>query len=351
MSKKLISVALTIVSGAAVALTAASCSSSDSSNNNGDGGSSSSSSSGGGNSSGSGSGSSGGSSSSSGGGSSSGGSSSSSSGSGGDGGGDAGFLPPCIASAAGQTAIDDQSAPTGTQIKLSPTFTPAACGMAGTWFDYPMGMITPSPFTFSSQPTGIPAEAGVTVSDAAVAEGGIAGPRAVCVSGVTGASQYSTSGVGLNFATTPAPDAGVNAQQVPLNASSHTGIQFWAWGGGDAGTQSVFVSLADLNETAGFGPPTTPTATGQLCNGGTDGVGTGATACGGARTSASIASGWQLITIAFTQFTPISGFGSANEAALDPSTLTQLQWQIQQPVADAAAGVPYNFCIYGVSFY
>jgi hypothetical protein len=277
--------------------------------------------------------------------------------------GDAGpFVPACNGSAAGQTLVDDMSAPSGTGIAFQPTFTPGACGQVGGWFDYPATgssttPISPSPLVFSPLPAGLSTDAGVMTldagdgGDASDAEGGSNGPRAVCVTGITGATQYSTSGVGFNFATTSNP-AGGTPIAVPIDASSHTGISFWIWGGGDAGAQSVILSLADLNETAGFGQPGTQTATGQLCNGGTNGVGSGLTACGGPRSQITVAGGWQHIQIPFANFAVVSGFGSGNEndGHVDPTTLTQLQWQIQEPVADAS-GVPYDFCIYGVSFY
>jgi hypothetical protein len=91
------------------------------------------------------------------------------------------------------------------------------------------------------------------------------------------------------------------------------------------------------------------TATGQLC----DPAGTGGTACGATRTSISIAAGWKQQTLAFSTFATINGYGNMNETngMVDPTALTQLQWQIQEPNADAAAGVPFNFCIAGVTFY
>jgi hypothetical protein len=349
MSKKLTSISLAIVSGTALAWGAASCSSSTTpAGDAGPGGSSSGS---GSSSSSSGSGSSSGSSSSS---SSSGGSSSSSGGSGGDAGDGGGSLFACTGSAAGLTLIDDQSAPTGTAIALKTVLTPAACGNTGTWFDYnSTGGTVTSPvgtFAFSTQPAGLPADAGVPTLDASVsADGGDAGPlgpRAACFNGVTGPAQYATSGEGLNFVTLPSPDGG-NALQVPIDASSHTGVQFWAWGGGDAGTQSIIVALSDKNTTPGLGTPGMMTGTGQFC----DPTNGGATACGQATHTVQFAAGWQLIKIPFALFADNPGYGEMNETGLDPTSLTQLQWQIQQPVADAGGGVPFNFCIYGISFY
>ena len=320
--------------------------------------------------------------------------------------GDAGiFKSPCTASAAGLALIDDGTAGMGTTISFSPAFTPAGCGTVGNWSDFATnsGTLTPSPFTYSPLPPGIPAQAGAPAADATVAQAGTSptGLQAACLSGATGLAQYSTSGMGFNFvqqvattapgeggasmvppadasgdalatldatdegdapaatldATSPPPPTDGGAQTTSpgpatLDATSHTGISFWAWGGSDVPSQNVFVVLRDINQTYGFGPAGTPTATGMLCNGGSDGVGSGPTACGGDRASATIMPGWQLIQIPFTDFAPISGYSSGNgEAQIDPSTLTRFELQVQEASAGADAGVPYDLCVYGVSFY
>jgi hypothetical protein len=339
MSKKLSSVSLAIVSGAAVAVCAASCSSSSPSNPT-DGGSSSSSS--------------GGSSSSSGGSSSSSSGGSSSSGSGGGDASEAGSSFACVGNANSQTLIDNESAPTGTALSSKVTLTPAGCGNTGTWFDYNNnGGTTTQPvgtmFTFSPRPAGLPADSGVPTSDAAAAgDAAAVGPAAACLAGVTGTTQYaSLAGVGFNLATLPPADAGVNAVPLPVNASSHTGIQFWAWGGGDAGTQSVILSVGDQNETPGLGPAGGTTPTGTFC----DPTNGAATACGPTTKTVLIAPGWQLIQVAFTELANNPSYGNANETSLDTTALTQVQWQVQEVAVDASAGIPFDFCLYGVSFY
>ena len=302
------------------------------------------------------------------------GSSSGSSNGGGDA-GDGGFQISCTATATGtsQALIDNQSAPTGTRIAFSPTFMPTICGMVGTWYDYnsgsgaTMGTIGPSDsmgrYVFSALPPGLPADAGVPMTDSGAtergaedsadggADGSATSAKGACVNGVTGSALYNTSGLGFNFTRVPGTDGGVGGSpiQAPVNASSYTGIQFWVWGAADGGTQSVFLSLADINETQGFGSPGTPTRTGFLC----DPANAGATACGATRASVTFGAGWTLEQVAFRSLNPIPGYGSSNESSsmVDPSTLTWLQWQIQQVVDDAGAGVPFNFCIYGLSFY
>ena len=285
-----------------------------------------------------------------------------------DGGEGGAFVSPCTASAAGISLIDDESTGLGASVSFSPPFTPPGCGTVGAWGNFATnsGSITPNPFAFSALPPGIPADAGITTNDATVGDasgdaneaGPPTGPQAACMSGVTGIPQYSTSGLGFNFVqqTEPAAadDSGEAGAPPPatLDASSHTGIQFWAWGGSDVGTQNVLVVLRDINQTFGFGPAGTPTATGTLCNGGSDGVGVGPTACGGDRTNQSIMPGWQLVSIPFTSFVPISTYSSGNgETKLDPSTLTRFELQVQLSSAMADAGVPYDLCLYGLSFY
>jgi hypothetical protein len=245
------------------------------------------------------------------------------------------------------------SAPTGTAI----SFTAPTCGAKGTWFDYtatggtvgnpPIAPANPSPtMTFSPLPASLPAEAGTpATSDASVPEGGISGPKAACISGATGTTPYSTEGMGLNFGTSPSPDGG-NGIPVLIDASSHAGIQFWTWGGADAGTQTVIVALGDKNETPGLGVSGQPTGTGTFC----DPTVNGPTSCGAATHNVTIGPGWNLVTIPFTAFADNMYYGGMNEAALDPTSLTQLQFQVQLTSPDGGAPVPFNFCVYNISF-
>jgi hypothetical protein len=195
------------------------------------------------------------------------------------------------------------------------------------------------------------AEAGA--SEAGASEAGEAGPtgavdsgtapitgaKSACIQGMTGSAQYSTSGMGLNLATLPNPLGG-NAIQVPVNASSYTGLQFWIWGAGDSGTQSIIAQLPDKAETAGLG----------ICdNSAMPAVGH---ECGGAVTPPfTVMPGWQFKQIPFTSFALNPGFGELNEPAFDNTSLTQVQWQIQEALGDASSGVPFDFCVSDVSFY
>jgi hypothetical protein len=302
MSNKPISVALSIFSAGAVAWAAASCSESTNNGPNDSGSeaaSSSSSSSGGFGTS------------SSGASSSSGSGSSSGSSSGVDAGGTVEGGGACVGTAANQPLLDDMSVSTGTAI----AFKPPACAQKGTWFDYAGaggGTISPyMPFVFSPSPAGFPADAGVPEagpsSDAGGSDGGDGGDsgalvqKAACVSGATGTMAYSSTGMGFNLATTPNPDGGYS-NPVAIDAHSYTGIEFWAWGGpidGGGSMQSVTVQAYDKNETTGFG----------VCD------------------------------------------PDLNEMMLDPSTLTKIQWQVQLMSPHGGTPIPFNFCVYYVSFY
>jgi hypothetical protein len=244
-----------------------------------------------------------------------------------------------VGTAGSVTLVDNETASTGTGISLNPPAGTVA--VRGSWFEYtaaggtignpPNAPTATSPgFTYSPMPAGIPADAGVTTSG----DGG--SPNAACITGATGTAPYSTEGMGFNLAVNPNPDGGAGTAY-PINASCQTGIQFWAWGGGDAGTQTVIVQLPDKNETAGLG----------VCSP----TGPGATACGGAINTITLTAGWQLVKIPFAMFADNPGYGGGNETMLDPTSLTQVQWQVQLNNPDGGAQVPFDFCVYDVAFY
>jgi hypothetical protein len=130
--------------------------------------------------------------------------------------------------------------------------------------------------------------------------------------------------MGLNLATIPNPDGG-GSLQVPVNASSYTGIQFWIWGSADGGTQNIIVQLPDKQETAGLG----------VCDN------TVPVQCGGATANITVAPGWHFQQLPLATFIINPSFGIMNEMTIDTTTLTQVQWQIQQTTADAGAGTPF----------
>jgi len=232
-----------------------------------------------------------------------------------------------------QSLIDDMNAATGTSI----AFSPPACAWSGGWYDWadtggvianPPGAPTnpAPPMTFSPLPSGFPAEAG---------NGGDSEPKAACIIGATGRAADITAGMGLYFGIAQEPDGG-NGPQLQVNASSYTGIQFWTWGGSDAGLQAVSVDIADKNETAGFG----------VCDP-TDG---GATACSGATETITIGQGWQLVQAPFALLKDNVYYGGGNEMMLDPSSLTHINWSVHLG-ADGGAPMAFNFCVYDVAFF
>ena len=239
-----------------------------------------------------------------------------------------------------QPLIDDMSATTG----VSLVFPPPACSWHGSWVDWsdeggvianpPNTPASPAlPMAFSPLPAGIPADAGGPASRSA-GDGGGSAPRAACIVGATGSAAYRSAGMGIWFGYPV--DAGDGPLQV--DARSYTGIQFWAWGGADAGTQRVSVSAVDKNETAGFGvcDPTKAHA--------------GATACGGATTDISMIPGWQLVQVPFARLAVNPYYGGGNEAVLDPSSLTQIYWDVELG-PDGGAPLSFDFCLYDVAFY
>ncbi len=273
----------------------------------------------------------------------------------------------CSARAEGHELIDNMTAADGTQIQFKPSFTPDGCADTGTWFAYKGGDGTtePNPFTFSALPSA-PSSSGTgmtpmpsttdagtsrTSADASVREGGsavrseagaaeggsvqTAGQKGACIKGKTGSKQYDTSGMGLNFATITGSGNGGDDLPAAIDGSAFTGFQFEAWSG--LATQTVIVDAPDKAQTPGYG----------VC----DPADTSTKACGGATSSITLKQGWQTVQVAFKSFQLNKYYGGGNETAFDPTTITQLQWQVQQSSADAGAGADFDFCVYNVSFY
>lgn len=210
-------------------------------------------------------------------------------------------------------------------------FLPPACAGHGFWSAYvaglPAGTITTpspsSPFAYSVLPQGPPPDAGSSAASVGA-----------CLAGTTSSQQDGASGLFVVPAPTVFGDGGLPAL---LNASPYQGIQFWLWQG-MASPGPDFVAIADDKaETSGWG----------VC----DPTAAGPSSCGGAQTVLTPHAGWQLVQLPWTAFLPIANFGGANEASLDPTTLTAFRFQVEELAPDAASGVPFDFCILDVSFY
>ena len=267
---------------------------------------------------------------------------------------DGGGAPLTICSGpATEATIDDMTAATATI-----TFTPPPCATKGEWVTYAdgyadgTGTITPSTteaFTYSAlpDPAGLPTGV-VTVSD----------PRAACVKGSTNTTQYEGALMDVYLGhSTPASDG--TSSPALIDASAYTGVQFWLWASASTAaalSDSFNPQLFDKNETLIFG----------IC----DGMLSGQFGCGGGRAAvsgsaiaatlyagalktpggvnATISAGWQLIQVPFSSFAinPYDGIG--NEAAVDPTMLTFLRFEVSNA---AAASVAFDYCVYDVSFY
>jgi hypothetical protein len=242
--------------------------------------------------------------------------------------GDAGRFGPntcsdCTGSAATQTLIDDMTAPVI-------SFKPPACADRGAWYNYadssatqsgnitpPRGSFTPYPLPSDAVSSGLALDAGVSATT-----------KAACMWGTTGASAYSVVGMGISFGGS-FNEAGAQ-QALFVDASSHTGIQFWAWGGGDAGTQTIAFFISDEWADPCFGF-CDPSLTGPVpCKAGFGAILT-------------IAPGWQWIQLPFASLSP-SQFGAPG-TCLDTSRLSGPVFQV------GGHAVSFDFCVYDVSFY
>jgi hypothetical protein len=194
---------------------------------------------------------------------------------------------------------------------------------------------------------------------------------AMCIAGTTTTTQWGGAGIFLEFAFSGAiPDSGFLLGDgawnpaVPLpaliDASAYSGIQFWLWVSPDtvAGVSPNFqVWLSDKNETAGFGvcDETVMSATPRSCGAAQAAPAQAATpastmgpflgADGGAL---ALSAGWQLVQVPWANFLTNPTWGGAWETAVDPKTLTSLVFWV---VHVSGPAIPYNFCVYQVSFY
>jgi hypothetical protein len=238
---------------------------------------------------------------------------------------------------------------------------------------------------YSPAPAGLPGTAtaddgGPSSADASSAGGDASEPRAVCVAGQTGATQYDLAGMALQFAFSGVvPDGGPELVNTPngymvspppalIDASQYAGIQFWLWVSPDtvAGVTSGF-------EACLYDKWNTP---GAVATGGCDPSSQGATACGSAcadiaqSTAAlsqgagalldpdggmpsTLSGGWQLVKAPWANFVLNPYYGGAIEPSVDPTSLTQLSIWVQQDLDPDAGMAPIaiDFCVYDVAFY
>lgn len=258
------------------------------------------------------------------------------------------------------SVIDDMSAHTI-------TFVPPTCAEKGAWYTFADDGASVMPaqgaaFTYSALPTGFPGT--VIGSDAGSSgDGGASGPQAACVQGTTAATQYAVGGMGVQLTSVNPPSDGGASTPAEIDGSSFSGVQFWLWASSATASsvsQGLVVQFFDKQEDPSLGVCDADASTGGTACGAagaaisgslaasTNGSGTLNAADGG---NASIASGWQLIQVPWTAFLVNPFYGEGNETVLDPTTLTKLQFQVQQTQADAGAGLSFDFCVYDVTFY
>jgi hypothetical protein len=257
----------------------------------------------------------------------------------------------CIDPAPGEL-IDDMS---GSSISLTlPT-----CGRRGAWGltlwgddTKAPGIITvpeqkPSMSMYSPLPDGFP---GASADD-----GGAPGRRAMCIAGQTSAVLYAGAGASILLADE------YWAPRALIDASAYGGIAFWLWVSPDTAastSDAFFVQIIDKNQVPGGG----------TC----DPASTGPTTCAGAsaaiQTTANVQSsfsgplfaddgsvvtglirGWQHLRAPWSSFVPNPAWGGANEQALDPRTLAEIDFLVQK-FSSGGPGIAFNYCIYLLSF-
>jgi hypothetical protein len=229
--------------------------------------------------------------------------------------------------------IDNMSGPSAEAIP----FTPPSCAGHGAWFagmgGTPAGAITtpspPSPFAYTALPGGPPPSGPTTATAGA------------CFAGVTSAQQYQATSSMVVALASVSPTAAGNASALPvlIDASAYHGIEFWLWEANDAlvPPPEFYLLVGDKAETKGFG----------IC----DGTFGGPKGCVGPVATLPPQPGWQFLQIPWSGFLSLPNTGSANEAALDPTTLTALDFQVQEFAPGATTGVTFNFCILALSFF
>lgn len=243
----------------------------------------------------------------------------------------------------------------------------ATCAEKGAWYTFADDGATVTPaqgstFTYSALPSNYPGPGGGTSTASDGGDGG-SGAFAACVSGTTAATQYAVAGLGVQLGSINPPTDGGASTPALIDGSAYTGVEFWLWASSTtaaAVSSSLIVQFGDVNEDPNYG----------ICNADASGLPTscgsaGAAVSGSAVASsnqagaltvtdggnATIAAGWQLIQVPWTNFLVNQYYGGAQETQLDPTALTKLQFQIQQVAADAGAGITFDFCVKDVQFY
>lgn len=265
----------------------------------------------------------------------------------------------CTGPASGEL-IDDMS---GSSISLQPP----PCGTKGTWYAFSTGTLTvptvdPSIASncgsdcqslYSPLPSEFPG------STATGDGGGTPGGKAMCIAGQTGMGQNNAAAMQLVLAWSGGRNS-TDPPQALIDASDYAGIQFWLWVPPDTAASvsaNLLVGVADKNLLPGGG----------VCN--VNDTGTKACGLAAAAVSSSMAQahgsgrlladdgstlgvlsgGWQHVWAPWSSFTTNPNWGGANEQTVDPSTLWWVALWVEHD-STSAPGVPFDFCIYQLSF-
>lgn len=296
----------------------------------------------------------------------------------------------CTGPASG-ALIDDMS---GSSISLAPP----PCASPGSWTVWSAGpgsggLTTPTGDTsilsncgslcqslYSPLPASLP---GNRVSldggavDSGAADGGASGMQAMCMAGQTSPSQYSWSGMTLTFAYSGVEPSGTGPRRISspslgsttdpppalIDASRYSGIELWLWASPDtaaAMTAGFAVELIDRKQLPGAGVCDPNATSGSSpCSGASAAV-SFSTAAGSQGTGSlldadgfeltALVPGWQLVRAPWSSFRSNPYYGGGNEKSVDPTTLAFVQFLVEQDAANGPA-VPFDFCVYGLSFY
>jgi hypothetical protein len=303
-----------------------------------------------------------------------------------DGGPSVDAAPPvdyCTGPASG-ALIDDMSGP-------SISLAPPSCGSPGNWTAW---SIAPGTLTVPAGGPAVLSDCGslcqslysplpagffgiVDSFDGGTIDGGPASPQAMCIAGQTSPKQYDWSGLTLAFAYSGAPPSGTGPRKISspsfgfttdpppalLDASGYSGIEFWLWASADtaaAMSKGFVVQLVDKQQLPGGGVCDANATTGKKpCHGASAGIsfsaaaaseGTGLLLGADGFELTALAPGWQLVRAPWSSFLANPNYGGGNEKSVDPTTLAFAQFVIEQTGANGPA-IPFDFCVYGLSFY
>lgn len=175
-------------------------------------------------------------------------------------------------------------------------------------------------------------------------DGGASTIQAACISAQNVSSLYGTGGLGFNFASTIAGDAGGTTTPIAVDVSAFQGVQFWLYLPADGGAPpSNFQFKASDKASNPAGGECTGTSTMQCYDDPFQAL--------------TPTAGWNFIQVPFAGL-GYGGFGNEDANKMyDSKNAYGLTWQVQDSTMPAADGgvvpgpVSFSFCVANVSFY